>query len=195
VDICLAQILLSTNSSRALQGANLIRADLSGAKLSEAKLISANKLSEAKLDAAQLIRTDLRQAELTGSSIYGISAWDVKVDSGTQQRNLIITPKDEPASFGELRAGGGVDGVWGGKGFESSESGELNDDLFWLGQNRDGVRLEAGAEGLAGFELALEDEGWEGEFLFWEAKEDSSWPAPGTCRAARKLPRSGWRRA
>jgi hypothetical protein len=57
----------------------------------------------------------------------------VKVDSGTQQRNLIITPKDEPASFGELRAGGGVDGVWGGKGFESSESGELNDDLFWLG--------------------------------------------------------------
>jgi hypothetical protein len=147
-----------------------------------AKLIGANKLSEAKLDAAQLIRTDLRHAELTGSSIYGISAWDVKVDSGTQQRNLIITAKDEPASFGELRAGGGVDGVWGGKGFESSESGELNDDLFWLGQNRDGVRLEAGAEGLAGFELALEDEGWEGEFLFWEAKEDSGWPAPGTCR-------------
>jgi hypothetical protein len=102
VDICLAQIPLSTNSSRALQGATLIRADLSGAKL-----------SEAKLDAAQLIRTDLRHAELTGSSIYGISAWDVKVDSGTQQRNLIITPKDEPASFGELRAGGGVDGVWG----------------------------------------------------------------------------------
>ena len=54
--------------------------------------------------------------------------------------------------------------------------------FFWLGQNRDGVRLEAGAEGLAGFELALEDEGWEGEFLFWEAKEDSGWPAPGTCR-------------
>ena len=108
-----SQIPLSTNSSRALQGATLIRADLSGAKLSEAKLIGANKLSEAKLDATQLIRTDLRHAELTGSSIYGISAWDVKVDSGTQQRNLIITPKDEPASFGELRAGGGVDGVWG----------------------------------------------------------------------------------
>ena len=100
-----SQIPLSTNSSRALQGATLIRADLSGAKLSEAKLIGANKLSEAKLDAAQLIRTDLRHAELTGSSIYGISAWDVKVDSGTQQRNLIITPKDEPASFG-------VEGWW-----------------------------------------------------------------------------------
>jgi hypothetical protein len=36
---------------------------------------------------------------------------------------------------------------------------------------------------VAGFELATEDEGWEGEFLFWEAergaKEDLGWPAPG----------------
>ena len=62
--------------------------------------------------------------------------------------------------FGELRAGGGVDGVWGGKGFEGSELGKLGDDLFWLGQNRDGVRFEAGAGSVAGFELATEDEGW-----------------------------------
>jgi hypothetical protein len=41
------------------------------------------------------------------------------------------------------------------------------DDLFWLGQNGDGVRLEAGAWSVAGFELALEDEGGEGKFLFW----------------------------
>jgi hypothetical protein len=36
---------------------------------------------------------------------------------------------------------------------------------------------------VAGFELATEDEGWEGEFLFWEAergaKEDLGRPAPG----------------
>jgi uncharacterized protein YjbI with pentapeptide repeats len=83
-----------------LSFANLSGADLSGADLAEANLVHADlrgaKLSQAKLDQAQLIRTDIRCAELTGSSIYGISAWDVKVDSGTQQQNLIITPPDEP---------------------------------------------------------------------------------------------------
>jgi len=69
---------------------------------------------------------------------------------------------------------GGVDGIWGGEDFESSELGELGDDLFWLGQNRDGVRLEAGAGSVAGFELATEDEGWEGEFLFWQAERGAS---------------------
>jgi hypothetical protein len=43
--------------------------------------------------------------------------------------------------------------------------------------------LKAGAGSVAGFELATEDEGWEGEFLFWEAergaKEDLGRPAPG----------------
>jgi hypothetical protein len=72
--------------------------------------------------------------------------------------------------FGELRAGGGVDGAWGGEAFEGSELGKLGDDLFWFGQNRDGVRLKAGAGSVAGFELATEDEGGEGEFLFWQAE-------------------------
>ena len=36
------------------------------------------------------------------------------------------------------------------------------------------VRLEAGAGSLTGFELALEDEGGEGELLFWHG--DSRWP-------------------
>jgi hypothetical protein len=40
---------------------------------------------------------------------------------------------------------------------------ECTDYLFWLGQNRDRVRLEAGAGSLTGFELAIEDEGEEGE--------------------------------
>jgi hypothetical protein len=51
-----------------------------------------------------------------------------------------------------------------------AQLGKLGDDLFWLGQNRDGIRLKAGAGSVAGFELATEDEGGEGEFLFWQAE-------------------------
>src|SRR5271165_5106890 len=72
------------------QQADLSRADLSSAHLDRADLRGAN------LNKTQLINTDFRQANLTGSSIYGISAWDVKVDPGTQQQNLIITPSGEP---------------------------------------------------------------------------------------------------
>jgi hypothetical protein len=83
----------------------------------------------------------------------------------------------------QLRAGGGVDGIGALEGFEIPESVEGLDDLFWIGQNRDWVRLEAGAGGMAGFELAVEDEGGEGELLFWEsergAEEDFGRPAPG----------------
>jgi hypothetical protein len=39
-----------------------------------------------------------------------------------------------------LRAGGGVDGVWGSEAFEGAELGELGDDVFWFGQNRDRPR-------------------------------------------------------
>ena len=44
----------------------------------------------------------------------------------------------------ELRAGG-VDGIWGSEGFEGAELIECMDDLFCIGQNRDRVRLKAGA--------------------------------------------------
>ena len=40
-----------------------------------------------------------------------------------------------------------------------SELIERADDLFWIGLDRHRVKLEAGALGMAGFELALEDEG------------------------------------
>jgi hypothetical protein len=42
--------------------------------------------------------------------------------------------------------------------------------FFGSARNRDGVRLEACAGRLTGFELALEDESEEGEFLFWQAE-------------------------
>ena len=42
--------------------------------------------------------------------------------------------------------------------------------LFGSAKNRDGVRLEASARSLPGFELALKDEGGEGELLFWQVE-------------------------
>ena len=67
--------------------------------------------------------------------------------------------------LGNSRAGGGVNGIGAREGFEIPEPVEGLDDLFWIGQNGNRVRLEAGAGGVAGFELAVEDEGGEGEFL------------------------------
>jgi hypothetical protein len=49
------------------------------------------------------------------------------------------------------------------KGTEPFESA---DDQFWLGQDRDRVRRETCAGSVRGFELALEDEGGEGELFF-----------------------------
>jgi hypothetical protein len=60
---------------------------------------------------------------------------------------------------------GGVDGVCAGEGFEGSELLERADNLLWFGQDRDWVRLETGAGSVAGFKLAVEDKGGEGEFL------------------------------
>ena len=52
-----------------------------------------------------------------------------------------------------------------------------------VGEDGDWVRLETGAGSLAGFELAVEEEGWIGEFFRREteggAKEDLGRPAPG----------------
>ena len=66
--------------------------------------------------------------------------------------------------LGQLRAGGGVDGIGAREGFQGAELIERADDPFWIGQNGNRVRLEAGAGGVAGFELAVEDECEEGEF-------------------------------
>src|SRR6516165_4834133 len=83
--------------------------------------------------------------------------------------------------LGQLRAGGGVDGIGAREGFQGPELIESADDLFWIGQNGNRVRLEAGAGGVAGFELAVEDECEEGEFPGRQteagAKEDLGRPA------------------
>jgi uncharacterized protein YjbI with pentapeptide repeats len=83
------------NLSRAdLNGANLSGADLNGANLSGADLTNA-VLRGSDLRSTALVETILRDADLTGCRIYGISAWDLKLD-GTKQRDLVITPADEP---------------------------------------------------------------------------------------------------
>jgi hypothetical protein len=78
-----------------LSGAKLNGANLSGAKLNEADLRGAN-LSGADLSRAQLVDVDLAKADLTGCRIHGISAWGLKLDTGTKHQDLVITKPDEP---------------------------------------------------------------------------------------------------
>jgi hypothetical protein len=58
--------------------------------------------------------------------------------------------------LGELRAGGGVNGVGAREAFEIPELSECADNFLWLGQNGDLVGLEACSGSLSGFELAVE---------------------------------------
>src|SRR6516225_91303 len=93
--------------------------------------------------------------------------------------------------WGNSRAGGGVDGIGAREGFQGPELIERADDLLWIGQDGNRVRLEAGAGSVAGFELAIEDEGGEGEFFGRQAeagaKEDFGRPAPGERHQAHPL--------
>jgi hypothetical protein len=43
-----------------------------------------------------LVDTVVTGADLTGCRIYGVSAWGLKLDEQTKQRNLLITPEHEP---------------------------------------------------------------------------------------------------
>jgi hypothetical protein len=54
--------------------------------------------------------------------------------------------------------------IWARETRESPEPVESLDNFLWLGKNRDGVRLEAGAGSLTGFDLAIKDNGGVGEF-------------------------------
>jgi hypothetical protein len=78
-----------------LNEANLRRANLYRANLYEANLSGAD-LNAADLHSAILVNTDLTGADLTGCRIYGVSAWGLKLDGATQQKNLVITPSNEP---------------------------------------------------------------------------------------------------
>jgi hypothetical protein len=43
-----------------------------------------------------MVDSNLEGAVLSGSQIYGVSAWKVKVDLKTEQRDLVITDENEP---------------------------------------------------------------------------------------------------
>lgn len=104
-----------------LKGAILSGADFSGANLSGAELeinalketlsireanLSGNNLnyedfsgmdlSGVNLNETSLIKTNFSHANLSNCSIYGIAAWDIQLDEQTVQKNLRITPPDEP---------------------------------------------------------------------------------------------------
>jgi hypothetical protein len=64
-----------------------------------------------------------------------------------------------------LWAGGGVNGVGAREAFDGPESVEGLDKFPWVGEDGDGIWLKAGAGSLAGFELAVEEEGGIGEFF------------------------------
>ena len=84
-----------------LEKADLWMAKLSGAKLGGSYLRDAN-LNQANLEGADLSDTDLIRVRMTGvnlcganiqrAKIYGLSAWDVKTDGKTKQRELSIAP-------------------------------------------------------------------------------------------------------
>lgn len=104
-DLSEVQLIGSRLDRATLTGANLSRANLRGANLAEANLSRANlsgamlgraHLNRANLTAAVLVETDLTNTDLTGCSIYGMSAWHLRLSEGTRQRNLVVTPEDEP---------------------------------------------------------------------------------------------------
>ena len=77
-----------------LSKAKLLKAVLARADLEDTKLGGAD-LRGAKLQGATLVRTDLTGADLTGCRIYGVSAWELKLET-TKQQNLVITSENEP---------------------------------------------------------------------------------------------------
>jgi hypothetical protein len=77
-----------------LANANLTSAVLRGADLGLANLNHAH-LQRADLSLASFIMTRLGGADLRGCRVYGLAAWDVVVDEGTKQTDLVITRDDQ----------------------------------------------------------------------------------------------------
>ena len=109
----------------------------------------------------QLVAEDLGQEDVVGLvSGFKLVAADSSV--GTAEVAWFPGFVQRAESGGnvlrQLRAGGGVNGIGAREGFQGPELIERADDLFWIGQNGNRVRLEDCAGSVACFELALEDE-------------------------------------
>jgi len=99
-DLTGVNLSLTSLSGADLSEANLNKANLSGANLNKTNLRGANlskaNLSGADLSGAVVIKSNLKNAKLTSCRVYGISAWDIEFSENTEQRDLIITPHDQP---------------------------------------------------------------------------------------------------
>jgi len=85
-----ANLIAADLTAAGLEGARLEGAQLNSAKLIKTKLRRAN-LSGADLRVAQLVSTDLREAVLTGCRVYGTAVWDVRINDGTDQTDLVVS--------------------------------------------------------------------------------------------------------
>src|SRR5215472_16300149 len=89
-----------------LGGANLTKAILQKCNLSNVSLVGADlagaNLAGADLTATVLVGANLLQADLTGSRIYGVSAWDVCLDSTIQEDLIITTPAQAKVTVSNL---------------------------------------------------------------------------------------------
>lgn len=78
-----------------LDRANLNEANLQGANLTYS-ILSGSTLERSDLARAILVGTDLRSARLNGAWVYGAAVWDTCMHDNTEQRELVITPKNQP---------------------------------------------------------------------------------------------------
>jgi uncharacterized protein YjbI with pentapeptide repeats len=86
--------LAKANLSRAnLTGALLFMTNLSGAILNNATIYNSN------LHSANFIQASLSGANISNSIIYGISAWDIDAEGIKEQKNLRVTPDNQPAVY------------------------------------------------------------------------------------------------
>ena len=105
-----ANMIRSLLRDATLVDANFHEANLGGADLSRANLTRANFcrtdlyqtilsgaiLESANLQGTQLAKTDFAGAQLVNCRIYGLSAWDLKVDEKTTQKDLVIVYEKPP---------------------------------------------------------------------------------------------------
>jgi hypothetical protein len=78
-------ILAKANLENAdLTGANFCRTDLYETIFTDACLVDAN------LQGVQLVRNDFTGAEVVNCNVYGLSAWDVEMDSANKQEGFVI---------------------------------------------------------------------------------------------------------
>jgi hypothetical protein len=157
-----------------------------GAGLSNVKILITLSYGEGSVGSEEFMAEDLGEEDIVGD-IFGFEL--VAAEGAVGAAQVAGFPREVEGAegggnvLGELWAGGGVNGCGGRKALEVPESVEGLDKFLWVAEDGDGIWLEAGAGCLAGFELAVKEEGGIRELFPREAeggaKEDLGRPAPG----------------